>query len=208
MENVREITIKGKSLKFFEIPGNPVSSDGKPLDGAWIWDSAIVFAKWMDISPSWNESILSGKTVVEIGAGMGLPGITAASLGSRVFLTDKAEILPGLQRNVDVNCLSERVKVQELIWGEEVSFLDEKVDFVFGSDILYSVEAVQSLCKTLKELMSSETRIFVSYELRQNAKDVFGVLKDNGFSWKRVPNEQLHPDWCCNDIGIFQFFLH
>ena len=65
-----------------------------------IWDAAIVLHRIMLRD---GPSCFRGKTVVEIGAGGGLPGLTAALLGAKVLLTDLPEVLPTLAANVARN---------------------------------------------------------------------------------------------------------
>ena len=45
---------------------------------------------------------LAGQRVIEIGAGVGLAGLTAAQLGAQVVLTDLPDVLPGLHCNIEV----------------------------------------------------------------------------------------------------------
>lgn len=44
---------------------------------------------------------LRGRQILELGAGTGIVGIAAALLGAHVLLTDRQDILPSLQRNVE-----------------------------------------------------------------------------------------------------------
>lgn len=39
---------------------------------------------------------------MELGAGLGVVGLTAAKLGAQVVVTDLAAVLPGLQQNIQV----------------------------------------------------------------------------------------------------------
>ena len=66
---------------------------------------------------------MCGLRVVELGAGTGLAGILAASLGADVLLTDLPHVLPNLQGNAAVNreavvCGGGWVRVEVLRWGE------------------------------------------------------------------------------------------
>ena len=59
--------------------------DGRDATARWVWDGAAPMAEFLCEHPE----RVRGKTVVELGAGPGLPGIVAARLGAaRVVLTD------------------------------------------------------------------------------------------------------------------------
>jgi predicted nicotinamide N-methyase len=56
--------------------------------GAVVWDSAVVFAKYLEISPKFSGLVVKGKRVVELGAGCGLAGLSLMLKGANVTLTD------------------------------------------------------------------------------------------------------------------------
>lgn len=65
-------------------------------DGSWtgtlIWDSAVHVTELLLASPAWRAT-LRGTSVVELGCGLGLPGLACALLGaSPVLLTDRGVV--------------------------------------------------------------------------------------------------------------------
>lgn len=196
----REIEIGDRTLIIHDHENLPDS-----LAGCWTWDCSLVLAQWL-LMPSWPADSFTGKMVVELGAGTGIPGLTAAALGASVVLTDIPELLPGLQRNVDENGLQQRTTVKSLMWGDDCSPLSPPVDFVFMSDLLYDVKAMPALCKTLNHLADGRTQILLAYELRYGTTECFKALLEEGFRWTKVPQEELHPQWQSEDIGIFRVF--
>eukprot|EP01018_Ginkgo_biloba_P037218 Gb_01624 [translate_table: standard] len=205
MGNCREVEIGERTLVIYEHEDVIDASTGKELAGSWIWDSSLVLAQWLG-TPACPPSSFHGKTLVELGAGTGIPGLVAAVLGANVVLTDIPALLPGLQKNVDENELGEIVKVKALIWGEDCSDLSPPVDFILMSDLLYDVNAMPALCRTLKDLSDDHTQILLAYELRFGTTECFKAIREEGFKWARVPQEDLHPDWKSEDIGIFRLF--
>ncbi|CAK9172635.1 unnamed protein product [Ilex paraguariensis] len=112
-----------------------------------------------------------GKTVLELGAGTGLPGLTAAKLGaSLVILTDVEPLLAGLVRNVEENGLQNRVAVSKLVWGSDelpsrIGGLGE-VDLVLMSDVFFGASETVALADTLKRVCGKGTRVWAASELR------------------------------------------
>uniref|UniRef100_A0A0C9QNH5 TSA: Wollemia nobilis Ref_Wollemi_Transcript_16723_1211 transcribed RNA sequence n=1 Tax=Wollemia nobilis TaxID=56998 RepID=A0A0C9QNH5_9CONI len=207
MGNTREVEIGDRTLVIHEQENITDPLTGKEAAGCWIWDCSLVLAHYL-ATPSWPPAIFHAKTVIELGAGTGIPGLTAALLGANVVLTDAPPLLPGLQKNVDQNQLGDKVRVRPLTWGEELDFgelsFSPPVDFVLMSDLLYDVKAMPGLCKTLREITGRNTEILLAYELRYGTTECFSVLREEGFRCFKVPQEELDPTWQSDDIGIFR----
>jgi predicted nicotinamide N-methyase len=68
--------------------------------GCAVWDAAIILSRFIYE----NEQLFGNKTVCELGAGVGLPGIMAARFAQKCYLTDYIEtIQENMEYNVKIN---------------------------------------------------------------------------------------------------------
>jgi len=86
---------------------------------ALIWDASVVLATFL--SEHHAALLAEGSSCVELGAGAGLVGLSAAACGYPTILTDRAEALPPLHCAVERNGLQVRARVAELPWGCEAA---------------------------------------------------------------------------------------
>ena len=70
--------------------------------GQYLWDSGLYLARWaLD-----QRDRLRGCRVIELGSGLGLPGLVAAKFADHTMLTDcAADIVANLNASIDVNGL-------------------------------------------------------------------------------------------------------
>ena len=95
---------------------------------------------------------LTGKRVVELGAGLGLPSLAAALAGADVLATDWAEdAVVLLRENAARNAL--RLRVERVRWDEPEPLLAEAPwDVVLGADLLYERRNADQLLELLPGL--------------------------------------------------------
>lgn len=196
---VREIQVAGsetKSLVIHELDDVCDSVTGRALTGSWVWDSALVLSEWMATQGRLVFDF-HNKTVLELGAGAGLPGLTSALLGaSRVVLTDTEPLLPGLLKNVEVNGLGDRVEVRELVWGSDESRSHSgesgEFDLVLMSDVFYDQEEMAALAETLKVVCGKGTMVWAASEVRPWTGECLNVLVSEGFGIVELPSQLGH----------------
>ncbi|KAE8677387.1 Vacuolar protein sorting-associated protein 53 B [Hibiscus syriacus] len=153
-------------LSVYELDDVYDSVTGRPLAGSWVWDSALLLSHWMP-----THLDFQGKTVIEIGAGAGLPCLTAALLGAtRVLLTDVQQLLPGLLNNVEDN-----------------------------GDVLFDSEEMIGLGKTLKRVCGEGTQVWGATEMRPYRGECLDELRGQGFRVVEVETSQLSVDEAVED---------
>lgn len=176
--------------------------------GTMIWQSALVLSSHLQMLP---YGTLAGKRILELGAGLGLVGITAALLGAKeVCLTDIEEVLPILERNVERNCPANpsNAVVKKHRWGESMENLGAPFDVVVAADVVYIEEYFEPLVWSLAEASTPETKILFAYKSRWQAIEVqFFEILGKRFRWTNI-DENLLPPWDRSEGKLFTLELH
>jgi predicted nicotinamide N-methyase len=143
--------------------------------GVALWPSSIALAH--DLVSRAEE--LRGGRVLELGAGTGLPGIVAASLGARVVQTDRDELaMSACKRNGERN----GVDVVEHRLTDWTTWEDaEQYDWIIGSDILYGVELHPHLRRIFESNLAPGGRVLLSDPFRAVSLGLLEALEED--SW-------------------------
>ncbi|XP_003561244.3 protein-lysine methyltransferase METTL21D [Brachypodium distachyon] len=204
----------GRRVTLLQSPSSFMAASG--VTGAVVWDSAVVLAKFLEHAAADTGALkgLRGGRALELGAGCGLVGIVAALLGARVVATDLHDRLRLLAKNIEQNLDSSScwgggsAQAAELVWGDEDPVLDDDgshdFDFILGSDVVYSEEAVDPLVATLNGLAGDRTTILLAGELRNDVVlECFLEAAMEDFDIGSIQQEQWHPDFRTNRVAIF-----
>lgn len=169
-----------------------------PQYGMYVWPSAVVLAQYL-----WTyRDELRGKTVLELGAGVGLPGVVAASCGAVVILSDssdKPSCLQNCRRSCDANGL-QKVALVGLKWGEVSPdlVLLPRLDVILGSDVFYDPRDFEDVIVTVAFLLrkNPEAQFWTTYQLRSADWSIESLLRRWKLNCVEVELDQFDADGC------------
>eukprot|EP00389_Voromonas_pontica_P008815 GDKH01013418.1.p1 GENE.GDKH01013418.1~~GDKH01013418.1.p1 ORF type:complete len:293 (-),score=39.63 GDKH01013418.1:397-1275(-) len=206
-----------KSLTFQQQPAKRSNGETDDWDedasGRYIWDAAMVLGHYLGMDTVCRTLDLSGKRVIELGAGCGMPGISLACRHSNteVWLTDLPTNLELLTTNSLANhpvaaARGSQLKVHPLVWGEEMAAaLQPPFDVVIGADVVYDPHTFEDLVSTLAALGDNHTTYLLAFEERWSdvTRFFFRDLSEE-FEWDEIPLAAQHPDYRHPSIRLLQ----
>ncbi|CAI5711671.1 unnamed protein product [Peronospora effusa] len=143
---------------------------------AKVWDCALVLAKFLTNDTYFPHDFFTNKRVIELGCGIGVPGLAAAALGAKeVILTDMPMAIPWIQANID---------------AESDAWFDCRQCGCPGINRDISLMLVQ----TIVQLAHPNTLVIVAHEARfagDRGHSFFALLCKHHFQVDQVPREHL-----------------
>ncbi|XP_056870422.1 protein-lysine N-methyltransferase EEF2KMT [Takifugu flavidus] len=149
--------------------------------GLVTWEAALYLAEWaLD-----HQEIFTNRTVLELGSGLGLTGITVCRYcrPSRYIFSDcHPGVLQRLRTNIKLNGLMEEtpslVSVEELDWMAvtEEQIKQIEADVIIAADVVYDPDVVPSLMKLLSNLLRcSAPQVIICSAVRK--QETYGGFK-------------------------------
>jgi predicted nicotinamide N-methyase len=140
-----------------------------------LWPSAIALSKHLVKTGLINEN----KSVLEIGCGLGLPGIIAGKLKANVTLTDYLpDAIEFAKKNWSLNNNTE-AKFQLLDWRNPDPSMAS--DLLLASDVAYEKRSFDALINAFDVLVKPSGTILMSEPNRSYTSVFFNLLKNSGF---------------------------
>lgn len=143
-----------------------------------LWPSAIA----LSIHLVKTKLIKNSSSVLEIGCGLGLPGIVAGMLGGNVTFTDyMPEPLEFARYNWQLNNIaSASFKILDWRMLKDVT----ATEILLASDIAYEKRSFDVLINAFKQLSKQDGLIVMSEPNRKYAAVFFNSLNGHGFNFK------------------------
>jgi predicted nicotinamide N-methyase len=128
---------------------------------------------------------LGGQRVLDLGCGLGLPGLVAAARGAEVWFADReSAALEFVRASAERNRL-ERVRCLPLDFTRES--LDGDFDVILGAEVVYDPESYLPLADFLDRHLRPDGLLHLTDAFRADAQRFFAELERRGFAGTRRP---------------------
>ena len=137
---------------------------------AKIWPASWVLADYLAALP-----VAAEKNFLEIGGGVGLASIVAASFGHRITLTENnPDALQFAHANALINECPQ-LNIQALDWNHPR--LTGQWDYIIASEVSYREENIQALMPLFKNSLKTSGEVILAGEMRKLSKGIFKTLE-------------------------------
>jgi predicted nicotinamide N-methyase len=175
-----EIDIDGRAWRITAVQNADALLDGADAFehfpyGFLLWEAAVGLARMLAAEPA----LVAGKRVLELGAGVGMPGIVARSLGAEVWQTDhQAAALTLAQQNARQNGVD---GIMQFL-GDWRSWTHlTHYDVILGADIMYERAMFFYLEQIFNRCLAPGGRLLLSDPGRPQALEFAAHLEKHGW---------------------------
>ncbi len=176
------LKIREHQLHLLKITDLEQMLDGKdPLKDVstfpfWIrlWEAAIVLSEFVAGLPC-----PEGTSLLELGAGLGAPGLTAAAAGFQVTLTDYEDLILDFER---INAAASKllnVQIAMLDWLDPPEM--PQYDVIVGAEILFREEFFEPLLGVLRKALKPEGVVYLAHDIKRRSLEPFLKLAEKEY---------------------------
>ncbi len=142
----------------------------------WIrlWDAAMILAYILG-----SQSNAAGSRLLELGAGLGAPGLAAASAGFEVTISDYEEIIMDFQKVSAAASGLSGIQFIHLDWLNPPPL--EPFDVLAGAEILFRDEFFQPLLNIFKTCLKPDGVIYLAHDAKRQSLPKFLNIAQKDF---------------------------
>jgi 2-polyprenyl-3-methyl-5-hydroxy-6-metoxy-1,4-benzoquinol methylase len=137
---------------------------------AKVWEASWVLADFLAGMPVEPE-----KRLLEIGCGLGLVGVVAASFGHKVIMTEhNPEAIEFARANAEMNHCEE-MEIIDLDWNSPPFY--GRFDTIVGSEVVYHEKDFEPLRRLFQRLLKPEGEVILCEGVRRTSLDFFKEMQ-------------------------------
>lgn len=175
--------LRGKEIQLLQVTDlEPLLGGKDPFENVeefpfWVklWEAAMVLADLMLTTPPAKED----QTLLELGAGLGAPGLAAALAGYRVTLTDYEPHILDFQRVSAAATGLKGVECRMLDWLKPPTL--PRFDTLIGAEILFREEFFAPLLNIFRALLADQGVIYLAHDARRKSLPKFLRLAEKEY---------------------------
>ncbi|KAI0888139.1 uncharacterized protein GGS22DRAFT_93614 [Annulohypoxylon maeteangense] len=195
-----------------------------PLEAHHLWNGSRIISKYFET----HVSEVKDRTVLELGAGAGLPSIVCAILGAeKVVVTDfpDPDLVANMKKNIlgcdlipaiDGDAENSPIVADGHVWGADPTHLlahlestkSDKFDVLILADLLFRHSEHRNMISSIEATMSRKKTstafvCFTSYRPWLQHKDLafFDIAREKGFIVEKILEEKMDKAMFENDPG-------
>jgi predicted nicotinamide N-methyase len=143
----------------------------------WIrlWEAALVLSYVLASQPA-----RQGRTLLELGAGLGAPGLAAAAAGFDVTLSDYEDIILDFQK---VSCAASKLSgVRSILLDWTAPPADLPLfDVIAGAEVLFRDEFLQPIFSIIKTYLKPDGLVYLAHDARRKCLPQFLEMAKEDF---------------------------
>lgn len=168
------LKVSGNTVRILKVADLEEFLDGKdPLADVsefpfWIrlWDAAMILSYVLGA-----QTETKGKRLLELGAGLGAPGLAAAAAGFDVTLSDYEDIIMNFQKVSAAASGLTNVEFSHLDWLNPPEI--EPFDVLAGAEILFRDEFFEPLLNIFKNCLKPDGMIYLAHDSKRQSLGKF-----------------------------------
>lgn len=176
------LKVKDKTLRLLKIADIEEFLDGRdPFANVsefpfWVklWEASMILSYVMSSLPE-----PQGKTVLELGAGLGAPGLAAAAAGFEVTISDYEEIIMDFQKVSAAASGLHNITFTHLDWLNPPELAP--FDILAGAEILFREEFFEPLLNLFKKYLKPGGFIYLAHDASRRSLPLFLEQAQNDF---------------------------
>jgi predicted nicotinamide N-methyase len=140
-----------------------------------LWEAAIVLAQFLA-----GQQYAGTTTLLELGAGLGAPGLAAAAAGCSATLTDYEEQILDFQRVSAAASGLDNVEFALLDWKNPPAM--QRYDIIAGAEILFREEFFEPLLNVMRESLKPGGVIYLAHDIKRQSLRPFLQMAEGEYN--------------------------